>query len=91
MDKVYEKMQKLRIEFEKIIIKDGKNYLKNKHLFDYIYKTFIDYIEDKKELLERIKEKPKIASGCPYRIHLEKNKDYFYCTCGLSKLQVRKF
>jgi hypothetical protein len=48
----------------------------------------LDYVTDKKEFLSNIKEKPKIASACPFRVHLEKDRDYFYCTCGLSKSQV---
>lgn len=41
---------------------------------------------DLEEVLEN--NKPKIASACPFRVHLEKDKIYYYCTCGLSKLQV---
>lgn len=32
-------------------------------------------------------DKPKIASGCPYRVTLEPGKTYFYCSCGLSRAQ----
>ncbi len=35
--------------------------------------------------------KPKIANATPFRIHLEKDVNYFYCTCGESKLQVKFF
>jgi hypothetical protein len=36
-------------------------------------------------------EKAKIAAANPFRRHLDKGKDYFYCTCGHSKLQVFKY
>lgn len=48
----------------------------------------IDYVCDRQELLKLNLGKPKIASAGPFRIHLEKEKAYFYCTCGESRMQV---
>lgn len=44
-----------------------------------------DYVLDRRDLGD---EKAKIASANPYRFILEPGKNYYYCTCGLSKLQV---
>jgi hypothetical protein len=70
------KMEKLQIEFEKIEVNQG------------IFLNDLDYVTDKRDLEILNEEQPKIASACPFRVHLEINKDYYYCTCGLSKLQV---
>jgi hypothetical protein len=45
-----------------------------------------DYVTDRRDLETECK--PTIASAGPFRVHLEKNKFYFYCTCGKSELQV---
>lgn len=48
----------------------------------------LDYITD--PLDNETDEKPNIASAGPYRVHLDKDRNYFYCTCGKSKAQVIK-
>lgn len=44
-----------------------------------------DYVTDRMDLVNCLE--PHIPSSNPYRLHLEKGKFYFYCTCGLSKMQ----
>jgi hypothetical protein len=36
----------------------------------------------------KTEKKSKIAAATPFRRHLDKDKSYFYCTCGESQLQV---
>jgi len=75
-----ERIFKLLIEFEKLEIEKGK-------LISYIIFLSLDYVIDRKDI--QAEEKPIIASSGPFRIHLEKNKNYFYCTCGNSNMQVK--
>jgi len=44
-----------------------------------------DFVNHREE--NKTDEVPKIARACPVRVTLEKDKDYLYCTCGLSKYQ----
>ena len=45
----------------------------------------LDYVTDRRDLDSDLK--PTLNYSTPFRVHLEKNKFYYYCTCGESKLQ----
>jgi hypothetical protein len=66
---------KLKITFEQLEKEQGK-----------FINAYLDYVTHRRHLTTTAK--PKIAVANPFRVHLEKDKDYFYCVCGYSKLQV---
>jgi hypothetical protein len=67
--------RKLQIAFEQLEEEKGM-----------VLYLILDFVTHRLEIKNT--EKPNLYASNPFRVHLIKGKDYYYCTCGFSKLQV---